>query len=151
MPESQIFILSSVQICAPGFYCLINFFLLFFNKDTRHVWKKWCKVFSICCPGKKTDKDETDLPNVSGSLMKNEEQTRSSTLETNVIWIFWINSHLTTTQQLLQTPLEKIYFTNWIFLNDQHRIYVIFSYSLFGLSDFAIKILRTKQKGTMGY
>ena len=84
-PEVQIFFLSSVKICGPGIYCLLNFFLLFFNKDTRAVWRNWFQYCynKLCC--KRTEKDGKSSSG-SENLPKsniNETRPRSVTLDTN--------------------------------------------------------------------
>lgn len=81
-PEVRIFFLSSVKICGPGIYCLLNFFLLFFNKDTRAVWRKWLDNILLC---KRTEKDEKPSSGPSVVLPTNNNRTRprSCTLDTN--------------------------------------------------------------------
>ncbi|XP_028394257.1 uncharacterized protein LOC114518430 [Dendronephthya gigantea] len=75
-PEVQIFFLSSVRICGPGIYCLLNFFLLFFNKDTRRVWRKWLQFGYSIVFCKRMEKDAEDTKTA-------ERLTTTYTLNTN--------------------------------------------------------------------
>jgi hypothetical protein len=74
-PGVQIFFLSSVKICGPGIYCLLNFFLLFFNKDTRAVWRKWYHIL-VCKNKEKEDKSSSGPVNLPS-------RPRSCTIDTN--------------------------------------------------------------------
>lgn len=82
-PEIQIFFLSSVKICGPGIYCLLNFFLLFFNKDTRAVWRKWFKNVHnlLFCKCMENDGKEPSDPHVLP--INRDQRPRSCTLDTN--------------------------------------------------------------------
>ena len=82
-PEVQIFFLSSVKICGPGIYCLLNFFLLFFNKDTRAVWREWFNFFFNKLLCKRTEKDGKSSSGSESLPKSNETRPRSVTLDTN--------------------------------------------------------------------
>lgn len=61
-----------INLVAPGFLCLVFFFLLFMNKDCRQIWKgcfgKCKKICELCKPPPTKLRAETDRSRCSSTL-----------------------------------------------------------------------------------
>ena len=74
-------VLPLINLVAPGFLCIIFFFLLFMNKDCRQIWKncfaKFKKPFELCKPPSNRLRAETVRSRCSSTLTVLSERRSS--------------------------------------------------------------------------
>ncbi|CAH3146560.1 unnamed protein product, partial [Porites evermanni] len=74
-------VLPLINLVAPGFLCIIFFFLLFMNKDCRQIWKncfaKFKKPFELCKPPPNRLRAETVRSRCSSTLTVLSERRSS--------------------------------------------------------------------------
>lgn len=81
-------VIPAIITLAPGFLCLIFFFLLFLNKDCRQIWKNYyqriSRLFTQCSPPAKL-RSNTDRSRCSSTLTVLSERRGSRTGSQNFV------------------------------------------------------------------